>query len=48
MLVSHSPEVMLRLYKAFIRPHLEYAPQVWDSYLVKDIENLEKCQKFAL
>ena len=39
---------MLRLYKAFIHPHLEYAPRVWDPYLVKDIENLEKCQKFAL
>ena len=42
------PEVMLRLYKAFIRPHLEYAPQVWDPYFAKDIEILEKCQKFAL
>ena len=43
-----SPEVMLRLYKVFICPHLEYAPQVWDPYFVKDIEILEKCQKFAL
>ena len=41
-------ELMLRLYKAFIRPHFEYAPQVWDPYLVKDIEVLEKSQKFAL
>ena len=24
------PQLMLRLYKAFLRPHLEYAPQVWD------------------
>ena len=39
---------MLRLYKVFIHPHLKYAPQVWDPYLVKDIETLEKCQKFAL
>ena len=43
-----SPELLLRLYKAFIRPHLEYAPQVWDPHLVKDIELLEKTQKFAL
>ncbi len=43
-----SPEVMLRLYRVFIRPHLEYARQVWDPYFVKDIETLERCQKFAL
>ena len=43
-----SPELLIRLYKAFIRPHLEYAPQVWDPHLVKDIDLLEKTQKFAL
>ena len=42
------PDVMTRLYKAFIRPHLEYAPHVWDPYLVKDIQLLERTQKFAL
>ena len=42
------PDLMLRLYKAFIRPHLEYALQVWDPYLAKDIELLERTQKFAL
>ena len=42
------PDLMLRLYKAFIRPHLEYAPQVWDPYPAKDIELLERTQKFAL
>ena len=42
------PQLMLRLYKAFLRPHLEYAPQVWDPHLVKDIQLLEKSQKFAL
>ena len=32
-----------------MRPHyLEYAAQVWNSYLVKDIECLEGVQKFAL
>ena len=25
-----------------------YAPQVWDLHLIKDIELLEKAQKFAL
>ena len=42
------PQLMLRLYKAFIRPHFEYAPQVWDPHFVKDINLLEKSQKFAL
>ena len=41
-------DVLTKLYKAFIRPHLEYAPHVWDPYLVKDIQQLEKTQKFAL
>ena len=39
-----NPELMLKLYKAFICPHFEYAPQVWDPHRVKDIE---KSQKFA-
>ena len=42
------PDLTLTLYKAFIRPHLEYAPQVWDPHLIKDVELLEKTQKFAL
>ena len=39
---------ILQLYKAFIRPRFEYAPQVWDPHLVKDTQLLEKSQKFAL
>ena len=35
------------LYLTFIRPHLEYANQVWDPYLVKDCKMLEDVQKFA-
>ena len=37
-----SPQLLLRLYKAFVRPHLEYASQVWDPHYVKDVNLLEK------
>jgi hypothetical protein len=33
-----------RLYKIFVRPHLEYAFQVWCPYTVGDINELEKVQ----
>ena len=33
---------------SFIRPHLEYCAIVWDPHLTKDIEVLEKVQRFAL
>ena len=40
--------VNLQLYITMVRPHLEYAAQVWDPHLVKNIEKLEKVQRFAL
>ena len=39
---------LLQLYLALIRPHTEYASQVWSPYLQKDIDCLEGVQKFAL
>ena len=39
---------LLQLYISFIRPHLEYCSAVWDPYLIKDVEILEKTQKFGL
>jgi len=33
------------LYKALVRPHLEYANAVWCSYKKGDIEIIEKVQK---
>lgn len=43
-----NPETALKLYKAFIRPHMEYASTMWDPYHYKDIQILENAQKFAL
>ena len=33
------------LYKAMVRPHLEYANSVWCPYKKGDIESIEKLQK---
>ena len=41
-------KTLLQLYKTFIRPHLEYCSIVWDPYLAKDIEAIEKVQRFGL
>ena len=37
-------EDFLVIYKAYIRPHLEYAIQAWSPHLRKDIDSLEKIQ----
>ena len=39
---------LLLLYLSFVRPHLEYASQVWSPHLLKDISLLERVQKFGL
>ena len=44
----HSSEQTLRqLYVSLVRPHLEYASPVWDPYLQKDVNLLERIQQFA-
>ena len=43
-----SPYTLLQLYTSLVRPDLEYATQVWNPYLIKDIHKLESVQKFAL
>ena len=39
---------LLHLDESMVRPHLEYASQVWDPYLQKDIKLLKGVQNFAL
>jgi len=38
---------LVLLYKAMVRPHLEYANSVWCLFNKGDIENIEKVQKRA-
>jgi len=35
------------LYKALVRPHLEFGDTTWFPYKVKDIEIIENVQKCA-
>ena len=38
----------IRLYKQYVRCHLECAVQVWNPWLIQDIENLESVQRRAI
>lgn len=43
--VDRSIDSVLKLYKSFIRPKLEYGQTIWNPYFVKDIEMLERAQR---
>ena len=37
--------IFVKLYKTYVRPHLEFSAPVWNPWLQKDIDRLERVQR---
>ena len=46
-ITSKEKSLIVPLYKAIVRPHLEYCIQAWNPHLRKEIDMLEKIQRRA-
>ena len=42
-----TPVLLLKFYKAYVRPILEYEIKIWSLYLQMDIDLLERVQRRA-
>ena len=47
VLSCRKADVFIPLYKAIVRPHLEYCVQAWSPYYQKDVVALESVQRLA-
>ena len=41
-------DITVKLYKALVRPKLEYCVQAWRSFLRKDMDSIERVQRGAI
>ena len=39
------PYIMHLLYTSLVRPHLDYASNIWNPYLLEDMRTIEKLQR---
>ena len=42
--ISRSPQFLAEMFKMYVRPHLEYAVEVWNPKAIGDIKKMEKVQ----